>query len=114
MIPGASLPVIDRPGHRDPGRKVHQKMIRQGIDKWLIDQSYLIQTLFCILSMLQGKTHLDEGVAHAGEILRGKTIKSRIHGWRPEDLCQVNRRVTRYREGEAYGRGGNTIKTHNE
>ena len=65
-------------------------MIRQCIDKWLIDQSYLIETLFCILFMLQDKSYLGEGVAHAGEILRGETIKPGIHGRRPKDLCQIN------------------------
>src|SRR5947207_7763139 len=113
MIPGARLPVIDHSGCRNPGRKVHQQMIRQGTDKWLIDQPYLIETLFCILFMLEDKSYLGEGFAHAGEIFRGETIKPGIHGRCPEDLRQVNRRVTCYREGETHSGGGNTFKTHN-
>src|SRR2546421_12727519 len=98
MIPGTRLPVIDHPDRWDPGRKVHQQMIRQGTDKWLIDQSYLIEALFCILFMLQDKTYLGESVAHACEVRWGEPIKTGIHGRRPEDLGQINRGVTRYRE----------------
>src|SRR5713226_1143495 len=69
MIPGARLPVVDRLCLWNPGRKVQQQVIRQRVDKRLVQPSHLIETLLSILFMPQSQPHLGEGVAHAYKIL---------------------------------------------
>ena len=58
MIPGARLPVIDRPCRWNPGRKVQQQVICQRVDKRLVRSPYLIEALLSIFLVPQLQPYL--------------------------------------------------------
>ena len=94
LIPGTSLPVIERVFWREPGWQCHLDALCQAAHKWLIRFSELRELLFTCRAFLQRDARGRQVVSHPSPFVCSQPVHLG-HGGGPQHLGQIDDGMTK-------------------